>query len=335
MPSPSDASVTIAARGQRRAPQDAPIDRLSASLPGPLARVPVAILSSWVGAIAVALVVSLSVLARSPKAIELLEEDEVAIASASASAPSAEPVAPPAPAKPAVPKATSAELSAARLAGAEALAQLAQRFPEDPEVLRELFLAHAASPKSHAAAVRAARKLIELSPEAGDDDDVRRALVAIANAPGDAAAVTLDLMANDMGRRGAELLFEVANGAVMSSKLKAAKLLADPEIRKNATPALLIANDLRASFPCARKALLPRARAESDARSIPFLKPLLNTACGGFFSRGAECYRCFTPADRAEIQSIVETIEARSGASVTAGSGAPRASAAPSASAAP
>ena len=338
MPIRSDPGATIAARGQRRAAPpgasgaiattSASIERVRASLPGPLARVPVAALSAWGGVIAIAMVVLFAVSVRSAKAIEILEEDEATTAGASSSASaSAAPTAPAAPVKPPVRKAKSADLAAARLAGTDALAQLAQRYPEDPAVLRELFLAQARSPKAHAAALRAARRLLEASRDAGDDDDVRRALLSLANGPSDTATVALDLIANEMGKRGVELLFEVANGSVQLSKAKAGKLLADPEIRKNATPALLIANDLRASLPCARKTLLARAKEEGDARSLSYLRPLTNAGCGGgFFRRGQECYRCFTPAERIEIKAVIGAIEARSPAA------APSATAVPSAS---
>lgn len=316
-----DPGATIAARGQRRAaPPPAPpapngraLERFFAGLPGPLGRAPIAALLSWAGIFTISAVVLFAVAVRSADAIELLEQDDLAASDAGPSdtspVTSASATAAPEPPKP--PRASKAELDAARLTGADALTQLAQRFPSDASVLRELFLALATDKKSASGALRAARNLFEVAPEAGDDDDVRRALVQIANGPSDTGAVALDLIANEMGARGPELLFEIASSGALQAKLKAASLLNDPEVRKRATPALLIANDLRASLPCARKTLLARAGAEGDARSIPFLKPLVNTACGGFFRRGAECYRCFSPAERAQIQAIIQAIEGK------------------------
>lgn len=339
MPTPSESGATLAARGPKRAAtqermsraaafEPTPIERFGAALPGPLSRVPVPALCAWVGTALITVLVMFSFAMRSAKAVEILEEEETIAATVVPSGTAAPTAAPTATVKPAPPRAEKGELAAAAAAGTEALQQLAQRFPEDPAVMRELFLVQAGNPKAHSAALRAARRLLDASPDAADDEEVRRALVGIANGPTDTATIALDLMANEMGKRGTELLFDVANGSVMLSKTKASKLLADPEIRKNATPALLIANDLRASLPCARKALFARAKTEADARSLPLLKPLLNTACGGFFRRGAECYRCFSSVERAEIQGIVDAIEAKGGP-------APSATTAPSATGAP
>jgi hypothetical protein len=340
-----DPGVTIAARGQKRAaavpavtatPVAAsarasvtPLDRLSASLPPPLRRVPLVALLGWAGLGAAAAVVLLSVAVRSAQAVEILEEEETVVAyptlgGAAKTPASATPSsAPTAPAKPAAARATEAELAAAKAAGGDALAQLAQRFPEDPGVLRALFLAQAADKKSYSVALRTARRLFDALPEAGSDTDVRTALVAIANGPSDTAAVALDLMAGEMGPRGAELLFEVANGSVLLSKTKAAALLKDADVRAKAAPALLVAFDLSDARPCARKAFLGRAKSDGDARSLPFLKPLLTCGGGGgggglrnLFrggGGGGECLRCFTPADKAEIQGAIDAIEARSG----------------------
>jgi hypothetical protein len=323
-----DPGATIAARGQHRAnatpppgrASTTPLDRVRGSLPAPLRRVPLPALLAWAGIGAITSVVFFSAAVRSAKAVEMLEEDDVVadggpsgVASASTDAGSA----PSASAKPAVPKASEADLTAARAAGVEGLSQLALRFPEDPAVLQALFLAQAADKKTYSAGLRTARRLIDVSPAAGDDTAVRAALVTIANGPADTAAVALDLMASEMGTRGTDLLFEVASGSVLLSKTKAAALLRDPDVRRHATPAVLVAGELLATRPCARKALFARAKADGDARALPFLRPLLNTACGGGGFRGlfggkqAECYRCFTPADREDIKAAINAIEAR------------------------
>ena len=302
------------------------LDDLHRALPAPLRTVPMPALLAWSGIGAIGVAVLLSIAVRSPSAIEALEEaaalEPTAALSGAASGSAASGAATATPA-PAVATASRAELDAAGLGGAEAIAELAQRFPEDPAVIEALFLAEARDKKSYGAAVRAARRLLDLKPDAAANDEVRRALITIANGPTDTAVVALDLMATELGQRGAEMLFEVASGNVLLSKTKAAALLADPAVKRHATPALIIANELRAALPCARKALLARARTDADARSLPFLKPLVGTACGGggggglrgFFGRaagngGGECYRCFSPAERADIQSIVTAIEA-------------------------
>lgn len=301
------------------------LDDFHRALPAPLRAVPMPALLAWSGIGAIGVAVFLSIAVRSPSAIEALEEaaalEPTAAVSGSASGSAASGAATATP--PPTATASRAELDAAGMAGVEAIAALAQRFPEDPAVIEALFLAEARDKKSYGAAVRVARRLVDLKPDAAANDEVRRALVTIANGPTDTAVVALDLMATELGQRGAEMLFEVASGNVLLSKTKAAALLADPAVKRHATPALIIANELRASLPCARKALLARARADADARSLPYLKPLTGAACGGgggglrgFLGRasgngGGECYRCFSPAERADIQGIVAAIEAQ------------------------
>jgi hypothetical protein len=326
----TDPGATIAARGQQRPvlrPAPAPLDRLRAVLPAPLRAVPTPALFGWTGLAAIAALVFFSAAVRSAGAVERLEEDEDTVAEAPSSAPSAAAVVADTPsAKPAAPRAPAADLGAARAAGAEALGQLAQRFPEDPAVIKALFLVQAADRKTYSAALRTARRLLDLSPDTAGNADFRAALVAIANGPSDTASVALDVMVSEMGPRGPDLLFEVASGSVLLSKTKAAALLRDPEVKRNASPAVLVAAELLQTLPCARKALLPRARSDGDARALPSLKPLLNTVCGGggggglrgLFGgggnkkSGGECYRCFSPADREQIQAAVEAIEGRS-----------------------
>jgi hypothetical protein len=292
---------TVQARGQ------ALIER---PRPGSLQGAPTRVRAAWMGLGAITVVVLLCALARSEAALAALEVDDAspaasvtarAIASTTATA------APPEPPK--VATAPPAELAAAGR-DTSALSALADRYPADAEVLKALFLAHAADRKGYTAALRAALKLLEVAPARADDADVQKALVAIASGPPDTAGAALELMAAKLGRRGPDLIYEVAAG-FSPAKLRAAALLKDPEVKKLASPALLFANELRETLPCARKAMAGRAAAEGDARAIVQLKPLLNTGCG-FLTRG-ECYRCVTPADRKAIQDAIDAIESRWG----------------------
>ncbi|APR76097.1 Hypothetical protein A7982_01444 [Minicystis rosea] len=330
----SDPGATIAARGQRRAPPPRDslptLDRTRVTPPGPRGRATMPAVLAWTGLAAITIVVSSAVAVRSANAVEILEEDETAAepgpkGSAAPSWPSSPRTTNTATktSKPATPRASAAELQTATTSGTEALGQLAQRFPEDPAVLKALFLAQAAEKKTYSVALRTARRLIELSADTAGDADFRAALVNIANGPSDTSAVALDVMVSEMGARGGELLFEVATGTSLMAKAKAAALLKDPEIRRNASPGLILAADLLEARPCARKPLFERAKREGDARALPLLKPLLNTVCGGgpggirgFFGASGkpapECYRCFTPAEREQIQAAIDAIEARS-----------------------
>jgi hypothetical protein len=301
-----------------------PLEALEGKLPRPLRAVPLSALLAWWGIGAIAAIVLIAASLRSAEAIEALEEDEsadagapVAVVTATASASA------PAP-KPGPPRASKAEVDAAKLAGVDALFALAQRFPEDRAVLRALFLMQADEKKQQAAAMRTARHLVEIAPDMANDAEFASTLVALANlGANDISAVALDVMAG-MGAPGAELLFDVASGQAFFAKTRAMQLLHDKEVRGKATPALLVAADLLESRPCARKAHVERAKNDGDARSLPYLKPLVNPACGGGGGKlgglfgggrggGGECYRCFTPAEKTEIQAAIDAISARSG----------------------
>jgi hypothetical protein len=295
---------------------------MESRLPRALRKVPLVALLSWAGLGAVGAVVVLAASLRSAQAIEALEEDETVDASAPMVAVSASASASAPPVKAGPPQATKADVEAARLAGVDALFALAQRFPEDRAVLRALFLMQAAEKKHHASALRTVRHLAEIAPETGVDTEVTSTLVSLANlGTTETSSLALDVMVS-MGDRGGDLLFEVAAGQAFFAKTRALQLLKDKDIRARAPAALLIAADLLESRPCARKLLLERAKNEGDARSVAYLRPLVNPVCGGGGGRlgglfggrgqaGGECFRCFTPADKVEIQAAIDAIAAR------------------------
>ena len=303
----SEAS-TVQARTPRVVPAAPPPPR--PLRPPPNGGAPTRVRAAWMGLGAITVVVALCALARSEAALRSLEVDDsspASSASARATTSATVPAAPLEPPKP--PSASPAELAAAGR-DVTALSALEDRYPADAEVLKALFLAHAADKKGYTAALRAALKLLEIAPARSEDVEVQKALVAIANGPSDTALAALELMATKLGRRGPDLIYEVASG-FSPAKLKATALLKDPEVRKLASPQLLFANELRETLPCARKGLAGRAAAEGDERAVAQLKPLLNTACG-FLTRG-ECYRCVTPADRKAIEDAINAIESRWG----------------------
>ena len=281
-----------------------------ATLPGPLRGVPAPALFSWLGLLGILGVVTLAVALRSPRSITALENSSSA-SGASASrghAARAEPdddEPPPAPTT-----APSADLDAARAGGLVALGPLAQKFPSDAAVLKALMLAHASDKAGYSAAVGVARRLFDVAPASTTDEDVRRVLLLGANGPPDVAAQAFELIATRMGSTGPDLLFELVTTSSTAKypKERAAKQLDDPAVRALASPALLVALELRAALPCGRKPLLAKARDNGDARSLSYLKPMLPTTGCGFFRRG-DCYDCF--ANRADLKEAIAAIEAR------------------------
>ncbi len=308
---------TIAARraslvsSPRATAGDGQLDQMIAALPAPLRDVPARALLSWLGLLGITAVVLFAVAVRSPKTLDALEDvapvDGAATpgARAGVAATTAD-----APAPALATTASAPELASARLIGLVALGPLAQRFPSDPAVLEALMLAHAADKAGYAAAVGVARRLLEVSPKAAADEDVRRVLILGANGSPDVAAQAFDLIATRLGSAGPDLLFELVTTPATAKypKERAAKQLDDPAVRALASPALLVALELRAVLPCARKLLLARARDAGDARSLAYLKPLVATTGCGFFRRG-DCYDCF--GNRAELKEAIAAIEAR------------------------
>jgi eukaryotic-like serine/threonine-protein kinase len=279
------------------------------NVPAPLRSVPVPALLSWIGLLGITAIVLFAVSMRSPKTLDALEDMSPAIGagSSSSSRGSARGADEPPPAPTTAP---AADLDAARAEGLVALGPLAQKFPSDPAVLKALMLAHASDKAGYSAAVGVARRLLEVAPSATTDEDVRRVLLLAANGPIDVAAQAFDLISTKMGSVGPDLLFELVTTTATAKypKERAAKQLDDPAVRALASPALLIALDLRAALPCARKPLLSRARDTGDARSLSYLKQVAPTTGCGFFRRG-DCYDCL--GNRAELKEAISAIEAR------------------------
>jgi serine/threonine-protein kinase len=287
------------------------LDQMIATLPAPLRDVPARALLSWLGLLGITAVVLFAVALRSPKTLDALEDvasvDGAATPGARAGLAAKTDDDPP---PVVVTTASAPELASARLVGLVALGPLAQRFPGDPAVLEALMLAHAADKAGYAAAIGVARRLLDVSPKAATDEDVRRVLLLAANGSPDVAAQAFELIATRMGSAGPDLLFELMTTSATAKypKERAAKQLDDPAVRALASPALLVALELRAVLPCARKPLLARARDAADARALAYLKPLVATTGCGFFRRG-DCYDCF--GNRAELKETIAAIEAR------------------------
>ncbi len=302
------------------------IERIEASLPPPLRAITLHALLAWAGLGAISIVVCLAIVLRSEQAVASLEEGtdgEIAPATSDHVAPSGTASGK---AQPVGKRAPDAELSAAKLKGAETLAALAQKYPDDARVVRELFLARASDRASYAEALRAASHLFEVSKEAGKDDEVQRALATVAEGPPDAMNGAFSIMATKMGEFGPDLMFEITNSKTSSKAVKdrAQAMLADPDVKKITSPALVVLMDLRAApFPCSRKPVLTRAKEFGDERALPYLTPMLTVGpcpksggSGGlksFFRGGgsADCYACY--GDRSELKAAIAAIEARTG----------------------
>ncbi|WP_437302045.1 hypothetical protein [Sorangium sp. So ce388] len=221
--------------------------------------------------------------------------------------PTTAPAEPEVPAKAEPARAQPAEIESAQAAGSAALGALAQRYPEDPAVVRALALAQARE-KAVAAALLTTKRLFELAPEEAGNDELRQFLLRTANGVPDVALTALDLMAKHMGSRGPDLLYEVVTAPKFGDWIRdnASRLLLESSVRQLATPALLIADDLRRTTECPTKALIARAREEGDVRSLHYIKSLLTPQRCGRFRR---CLKCGSVTK--ELRAAASVIEKR------------------------
>ncbi len=110
-----------------------------------------------------------------------------------------------------------------------------------------------------------------------------------------AAAVIVDLP----GTLGPDLLYEAATARKPGETGELAdELLETKQVRDKASPALLLALDLKKSTQCEDfKALLPRAAEQGDRRSVPLLFKLTKKhGCGD--NKLGDCYECLRPLEK-------------------------------------
>jgi hypothetical protein len=316
-----------------KAPAVAPLEKVQEALPRRLRGIPVQILLAGTGLVLTCALVGGMVALRNERTIPALEDDGAAprVAASGSAA-----VAPRTTARE-TPSLSASELETARAAGAPALVALAKRFPDDPLVLQALGVAQVRD-KDLAGGARTLRHLLEVSPNAGAEREVREALIDVANGPPEVAADAFDLLRTRMGSAGVDLIFDLSQSATGKyAKEHAASALDDQALMKTASRALLVADELRRKAPCQRRASVAKAAAEGDARSIPLLKQMIATRpCGGITAlfRGNECAvnTCMTPQDRTSVAAAVAAIEKRDPAGRAV---APAASASASAAAPP
>ncbi|HVR19509.1 MAG TPA: serine/threonine-protein kinase [Polyangiaceae bacterium] len=218
---------------------------------------------------------------------------------------------PPAPPRDLGPRATSAELSAASARGVDGLQPLAERYPNDPGVLRALLLAFAARANGLVDAMTVAKRLFEVAPEQAEDKDVRFLVKRGAATPGQSSTLAFPLMAESMGSTGPDLLYELTLSDARAS-VRADQLLATDAVKAKATPALLVANDLRKAASCsARVPLLERASAVGDERSATILAPLGASSKRGCGKKKKLPCPAQCPAEAERYLDTVATIRAR------------------------
>ncbi|MCA9629192.1 MAG: serine/threonine protein kinase [Myxococcales bacterium] len=170
--------------------------------------------------------------------------------------------------------ATAAELGAAKAKGLAGLLPLRQRYPEDPDVLRPLAVAFGEDPRTYNDAIATLKQLFKLVPKDATDRQLRTLVIKIAATGKSATEPALELMSKGMGTAGPDILYDLY---LTSNQLRPRiqRILEDKDVRAVASPAMLIAYDLRSADSCAaRVPLLERAKKDGDERSVATLQML-------------------------------------------------------------
>ena len=188
------------------------------------------------------------------------------------------------------------EVRAAAAKGPAALETLAEQFPLDGAVSRELAFAY-----DGAGRTSDALRVIRLQAEAGvvpvPRDLVRVVIRAASKFETSEDAFTL--LEGQLGADGVDALLELSESKDIppTTRATAVRSLAKPAVRAKATGATAVLLDLGAASGCeAKREVLVRSGAQADVRALPALTAMKNTrGCG---SRGKhDCFRCLRGDD--------------------------------------
>jgi serine/threonine-protein kinase len=142
-------------------------------------------------------------------------------------------------------------------------------------------------------AIEAAEDALDLDPTVATKPELLRGVRRAVEVPATRVRA-LELAAKRMGAGGADLLFDVwVSTPGKTPATRAAREWLDSEtVRKVASPALLLALDVRETKTCAGLAeLMPRMAKDGDDRSLKTLERLqTNSGCG--FLGFEDCYPC-------------------------------------------
>jgi hypothetical protein len=192
---------------------------------------------------------------------------------------------------------------------AAALAALERKKPEELRADEALAIAHGRAAQA-IANVRKLRERLASDPGLIKDPKIAAELLRASQAP-ETGRDALAAMAAVPGPIGADLLYEVWTGTVeRSSNTELARaLLLGRDVRAKASPALLIAIELRETETCeGHQKLLPRATEVGDKRSFgPLSRLLRRTGCGP--GKKSDCYPCLRNGDA--LRNALEAVKLR------------------------
>jgi tRNA A-37 threonylcarbamoyl transferase component Bud32 len=208
-------------------------------------------------------------------------------------------------------EASSDALTAAISQGSDALAELAERYPNDPHVLRALAMDHASRASGLERAIDGFKRLFAVSPQAIYDNDLQQIILAVARSRGTAMHKAFELMAYHMAHVGPDLLYKLSLSD-RDRRPQARAYLGRPKVREKFSPALDIAYELQFAPSCTnRLAMLPRAAQFGDERALIILASLAaenKTGCG---RRKQQPCRAKCPDEAAQFEQTVRSIAER------------------------
>jgi hypothetical protein len=192
---------------------------------------------------------------------------------------------------------------------AVALAALERKKPEELRAEEALAIAQGRAAQA-IANVRKLRERLASDPGLIKEPKLAAELLRASQAP-ETARDALAAMAAVPGPIGADLLYEVWTGTVeRSGNTELARaLLLGRDVRAKASPALLVAIQLREAEACeAHQKLLPRATEVGDKRSFgPLSRLLRRTGCGP--GKKSDCYACLRSGDA--LKNALEAVKLR------------------------
>jgi hypothetical protein len=190
-----------------------------------------------------------------------------------------------------------------------ALAALERKKPEELRADEALAIAHGRAAQA-VANVRKLRERLASDPGLIKDPKIAAELLRASQAP-ETGRDALAAMAAVPGPIGADLLYEVWTGTVeRSGNTELARaLLLGRDVRAKASPALLVAIELRETETCeGHQKLLPRATEVGDKRSFgPLSRLLRRTGCGP--GKKSDCYPCLRSGDA--LKNALEAVKLR------------------------
>jgi hypothetical protein len=175
---------------------------------------------------------------------------------------------------------------------ATALRQLQEREPEDRSVDESFAVARGRELEQRTELEQLARRVRDKPALASAPDTLQRLLEFVANQR--TATEALKVVADLPGSIGPDILYEIWTGTRQRNETTrlAEELVYSREVRAKASPALLVALDLRRAEDCDVVAtILPRAIQHGDSRSLRMLAKLVRRrGCGPRKSK--DCYPC-------------------------------------------